>query len=150
MRLEEIGAGAQIVGLDADGAAQILAAKWIGRDALDVAYRVGQHTRSRMVLRADEVALTALAETASPFALDGDAAVFRLAAEATRIRLAHLFDPYQAIRSRRPPRTPCRAASWREGLTPDVAIAGSSPRAWSSWPSKPRLFQELDHSQRLP
>jgi hypothetical protein len=101
MRLEDIGAGAQIGGLDADGAAQILAAKWIGQDALDVAYRVGQHTRSRMVLRADEATLTALAETASPFALDGDAAVFRLAAEATRIRLAHLFDPYLAVHASR-------------------------------------------------
>jgi len=101
LRLEQIIAGLKVHGLDADGVAEILAARWIGQDALDVAYRVGGQTRSRMVLRADEEALSSLSEAASAFALDGDGAVFRLAAEATRIRLAHLFDPYLAVHASR-------------------------------------------------
>ena len=101
MKLEQIGAGARILGLDADGAAEVLAAKWIGNDALDVAYRVSGQTRSRMVLRADESGLLPLSEAAAPFTLTGDGDLFRLAAEATRIRLAHLFDPYLAIHASR-------------------------------------------------
>lgn len=101
MRLEQIAAGVRVRGLDADGVADVLAAKWIGQDALDVAYRVGGHTRSRMLLRSDEEGLAGLSETTTPFALDGDGATFRLAAEAARIRLAHLFDPYLAVHASR-------------------------------------------------
>ena len=38
---------------------------------------------------------------AKQVALDGDGALFRLAAEASRIRLAYLFDPYLAVHASR-------------------------------------------------
>ena len=101
MRLEQIAVGARVQGLDADGAAEVLAARWIGQDALDVAYRVSGQTRSRMVLRADEGGLAALSEAAALFTLHGDGGAFRLAAEATRIRLGHLFDPYLPVHAPR-------------------------------------------------
>jgi superfamily II DNA or RNA helicase len=101
MRLEQIRDGVRVHGLDSDGVADILAAKWIGADALDIAYRVGGQTRSRMLLRADEETLRPVSEDSRLFALDGDGGTFRLAAEATRIRLAHLFDPYLAVHASR-------------------------------------------------
>lgn len=51
MRLEQVAAGVRMQGLDTDGPAEVMAARWIGSDALDVIYRVGTATRSRMLLR---------------------------------------------------------------------------------------------------
>jgi hypothetical protein len=45
MRLEEIAAGSMLAGLDPDGAADVIAMRWIGANALDVAYRVNGTTR---------------------------------------------------------------------------------------------------------
>lgn len=51
MRLEDIAAGTLLTGLDADGPAHVIAVRWIGRDALDVAYRVNGATRSQLLMR---------------------------------------------------------------------------------------------------
>jgi hypothetical protein len=55
MRLEEIAAGSMLAGLEPDGAADVLAMRWIGANALDVDYRVNGATRPRLSTRADEV-----------------------------------------------------------------------------------------------
>jgi hypothetical protein len=96
MRLEEIAGGNMLTGLDPDGAADVMAVRWIGANALDIAYRVNGAIRSRLLTREDE-ALVSVASSAKQVAFDGDGALFRLAAEASRIRLAHLFDPYLAV-----------------------------------------------------
>ena len=100
MRLENIAAGTLVTGLDADGPADVIAVRWIGRDALDVAYRVSGATRAQLLMRSDEVRLST-ATLPKQVAFDGDGAIFRLAAEASRIRLAHLFDPYLAVHASR-------------------------------------------------
>ena len=97
MRLEQVAAGVRVQGLDTDGPAEVMAARWIGSDALDVIYRVGTATRSRMLLRGDEGSFDLASAAPRPFAFDGDGALLRLASEAMRIRLAHLFDPYLAV-----------------------------------------------------
>jgi hypothetical protein len=40
-----------------------------------------------------------LVQASRAFSFDGDGEAFRLASEAQRIRLAHLFDPYLAVHS---------------------------------------------------
>ena len=100
MRLEDITAGGTLIGLDPDGAADVMGVRWIGGNALDITYRVNGATRSRLLTRSDE-ALLSVATAARQVAFDGDGAVFRLAAEAARIRLAHLFDPYLAVHASR-------------------------------------------------
>ena len=50
----------------------------------------------RMLFRTDEATL-ALAEVGRPWAFDAPGAAFKLATEAYRITLAHLFDPMMAI-----------------------------------------------------
>jgi hypothetical protein len=82
MRLEDMAAGGILAGLDADGTADVIAVRWIGRDAVDVAYRVNGATRSRLLMRSEEPLLSATAP-ANRVSLDGDGALFRLAAEAT-------------------------------------------------------------------
>jgi len=68
-----------------------------GADALDVIYRIGASTRSRMLLRGDEASFDLASAASRPFVFDGDGALLRLASEAMRIRLAYLFDPYLAV-----------------------------------------------------
>jgi len=74
-----------------------MAVRWIGSDALDVIYRIGTSTRSRMLLRGDEGSIDLASTAPRPFAFDGDGALLRLALEAMRIRLAYLFDPDLAV-----------------------------------------------------
>jgi hypothetical protein len=83
VRLEDITAGGTLIGLDPDGAADVMGVRWIGGNALDIAYRVNGATRSRLLTRSDE-ALLSVATAARQVAFDGDGAVFRLAAGVSR------------------------------------------------------------------
>jgi len=58
MHREDIAAGTLLTGLDFDGVADVVAARWIGRDALDVAYRVNGATRSRLLMRSNEARIS--------------------------------------------------------------------------------------------
>jgi superfamily II DNA or RNA helicase len=97
MKLEELQPNTVIRGLLPDGAATVVSVQWHGSDALTVVYR-GPDGRvvDEVVFRHDEGRL-ALVEAGRPWSFDGDGALFRLVAEAHRIRLAHLFDPVLAV-----------------------------------------------------
>lgn len=96
MRLEEITAGAWITGLAGSSVAEVVRAEWFGDQALEVVYRVDSRADQRILFRSDEATL-GLAQNGRAFAFSGDGATLRLASEALRIRLAHLFDPYLAV-----------------------------------------------------
>jgi len=66
-------------------------------DALTLVYR-GPNGRvaDEILYRHDEPRLE-IVELGRPWSFDGDGALFRLVAEAHRIRLAHLFDPVLAV-----------------------------------------------------
>jgi len=55
--------------------------------------------QERMLFRDDEPALAVTTPDRARWSFLGDGRLFRLAAEARRIRLAHLFDPYLALES---------------------------------------------------
>ena len=99
MRLEAIGAGARVLGVEPGGAVTAVAVQRHGSQAITLTYRRADGSLGERVLfRADEVGLRLEApEAAGSFTFDGDGRLFRLAAEARRIRLAHLFDPYLAL-----------------------------------------------------
>jgi superfamily II DNA or RNA helicase len=71
--------------------------RWRGSTAIELTYRTpdGQ-VASKLLFRDDEPRLE-VAEQGRPWAFDGDGATFRLIAEAKRIDLAYLFDPYVAV-----------------------------------------------------
>ena len=98
MRLEEIVKGAVLKGIDASGApATVLTVDPVGDDALTVYYKAdGGLPAERMLFRSDEAAIEPIIE-GLPWSFDGDASAFKLAAEAYRIHLAHLFDPLMAV-----------------------------------------------------
>ncbi len=97
MKLEDLTPGTIVLGLYPDAAATVINAQWHGANALTLTYRMpsGQVDES-LLYRHDESRLD-LQDAGKPWSFDGDGALFRLVAEAHRIRLAHLFDPLLAV-----------------------------------------------------
>src|SRR4051794_5341357 len=100
MGLEQIRPGGRIRGLDASGIAEVVSASWFGSDTLDVIYRVDGRVGQRLLFRSEENSIEVIAGGRA-FGFDGDGQLLRLASEAMRIRLAHLFDPYMAVHASR-------------------------------------------------
>jgi superfamily II DNA or RNA helicase len=98
VRLEEIVPGSRVRGIASGDFVEILAARSFGPDAVEVTYK-GNGTVDQTVLYRSSEAELELASPTRRFAFDGDGHLLRLASEALRIRLAHLFDPFVAVRS---------------------------------------------------
>ena len=97
LTLEQIQKGAAIAGLEPGQVVRIVTTEPVGDNALTVYYKTFDGTlRERMLFRTDEVNLS-LAEAGRPWAFDAPGDAFKLAAEAWRINLAHLFDPMMAV-----------------------------------------------------
>lgn len=78
----------------------VVRAEWHGSQAVTLTYRTEEGAvQERMLFRDDEPALAVTAPARERWSFLGDGRPFRLAAEARRIRLAHLFDPYMALES---------------------------------------------------
>src|SRR4051794_24149118 len=93
---DSIGPGTRLRGLDPTGVAEIVQVGRFGADALNLVFRVNGRVGERLVYRGEEAAFE-LIEAGRTCAFDADGALLRLASEAYRIRLAHLFDPYLAV-----------------------------------------------------
>ncbi|MDE0196007.1 MAG: SNF2-related protein [bacterium] len=95
-RLEDLKKGARVRGVTPTGPVTVIDADWIGADALTLTYEDGGGVTDREILyRANEADLE-LVDGGRPWPLDADPALFKLVAEAKRISLAYLFDPYLA------------------------------------------------------
>lgn len=93
---EDLKPGARIRGLAPVGIAEIVQVSNFGADAVNLIFRADGRVGERLVYRGEETAFE-LVEQGGAYAFDADGALLRLASEASRIRLAHLFDPYLAI-----------------------------------------------------
>src|SRR6476619_7624358 len=93
---EDIKPGARLRGLDPAGIAEVVQVARFGPDALNLVFRVDGRVGERLVYRGEEAGFEFI-ETGHAYAFDADASLLRLASEAYRIRLAHLFDPYLAV-----------------------------------------------------
>lgn len=97
LKLEQIQKNAAISGLEPGQVVRIVTTEPAGDNALTVYYKTGDGSlRERMLFRTDEMKLS-LAEVGRPWAFDAPGEEFKLAAEAYRINLAHLFDPMMAV-----------------------------------------------------
>lgn len=96
MTLEELKPGARVRGLVGSDIAEIVSVTWFGDQAVDLVFRANGKVDQRVVFRSEEAELEASA-LGRAFSFDGDGDTLRLASEALRIRLAHLFDPYLAV-----------------------------------------------------
>lgn len=76
---------------------RIVTTEPVGDNALTVYYKTADgRLLERMLFRTDEARLS-LADVGRPWAFDAPGEEFKLAAEAWRINLAHLFDPMMAV-----------------------------------------------------
>ncbi|WP_292074799.1 MULTISPECIES: helicase-related protein [unclassified Brevundimonas] len=96
MTLEELKPGARVQGLVGNEIAEVVSVTWFGDQAVDLVFRANGKVDQRVVFRSEEAELEASA-SGRAFSFDGDGDTLRLASEALRIRLAHLFDPYLAV-----------------------------------------------------
>ncbi len=96
MRLEDVTPGAQLTGVMGDAAVTVVQATWIGENALRLTYRTeADKLDERLLYRDHEPRIDVVKRAA--YDLSADAAQFKLAAEALRIRMAGRFDPMLAV-----------------------------------------------------
>ncbi len=97
VRLEAVTPGTVLHGIVPMGAVTVVAVQWYGSTAVDLTYKDAEgRPGTRLLYRDDEPTLT-LVNAGRAWSFDGDGRLFRLVAEAHRIRLAHLFDPVLAV-----------------------------------------------------
>lgn len=97
LKLEQITPNTALVGIELGQIVRVVATEPVGPDALTVVYKTADgRFGERMVFRSDEANLS-VAEAGRPWAFDAPGEAFKLAAEAWRINLAHLFDPMMAV-----------------------------------------------------
>jgi SNF2 family DNA or RNA helicase len=95
--LEKITPGSFVRGILPECLVTVVSVRWFGSEALELTYKdpVGE-LGNQLVYRDDEPSLE-IAKVGRPWSFDGDGNLFRLVAEAQRIRLAYLFDPVLAV-----------------------------------------------------
>ena len=97
LKLEDIKKNAVISGIEPGHVVRIVTTEPVGDNALTVYYKTADgKLLERMLFRSDEAKLS-LAEAGRPWAFDAPGEEFKLAVEAYRINLAHLFDPMMAV-----------------------------------------------------
>lgn len=95
-RLEDLTKGVRVTGIAPTGVVTVIDAEWIGSDVVNLTYEDQAGTVDReLVYRSTEAALE-LEGNGRAWSLDADPALFTIVAEAKRIQLAYLFDPYLA------------------------------------------------------
>lgn len=96
-KLEDLKVNSQVKGILSDRPVTIVALNWRGDIAVEVVYKKPDGSvDNRLLYRADEDNLEIIeSEQTRDFSADPDE--FKLAAEAYRIHLAHLFDPVLAV-----------------------------------------------------
>lgn len=98
-KLEALTSGAVVSGLVSTGLATVVGAKWYGSDAIELTYKLADGSVRAEILYRDREPSLEIAEAGRPWSFDGDGSLFRLVAEAKRIDLAYLFDPFLAVTS---------------------------------------------------
>ena len=96
-RLEEITVGSTVLGIEGNEPVTIVAVQWYGTNVIEVTYKDSRSkVGNQLIYREDEPSLE-VQENRLPWSFDADANQMKLASEAYRISLAHLFDPYLAV-----------------------------------------------------
>jgi superfamily II DNA or RNA helicase len=96
-QLEKLTPNTAVRGVIPDSLVTIVSVQWFGSDAIELTYKEPSgRVNNTLLYRHDEPRLE-IADQGRPWSFDGDGALFRVVAEANRIRLAHLFDPVLAV-----------------------------------------------------
>ena len=94
---DDIRPKAKISGLVAQGAVQIINVEMIGDGAAKVVFEDNNGTVADQLIFTEDLSRLSLLSEGNFWTFDADAENLRLAVEASRIKLAHHFDPFLAI-----------------------------------------------------
>jgi superfamily II DNA or RNA helicase len=95
--LEQLKNGSTVKGILPGAAVSILNAKWYGTETVELTYKDFQGNLGNELVTRERAAAFEIVEAGSLWSFTADAGLLRLASEAYRIRLAHLFDPLLAV-----------------------------------------------------
>lgn len=95
--LEDLTRGASVKGVLPDGAVTIVDVKWHGSSVVELTYKDATGRLGSQLLFQDREPSLEIVAPGLPWSFDADGALFKLASEAYRIRLAYLFDPLLAV-----------------------------------------------------
>jgi superfamily II DNA or RNA helicase len=96
-KLEELSSGASVRGVAGDAIATIVNVSWYGTNCIDIVYKTPDGRVSNDILYREDESRIQIVQPGRVWSFEGDGELFRLASEAYRIHLAHLFDPHLAI-----------------------------------------------------
>jgi superfamily II DNA or RNA helicase len=99
-RLDELTKGAVVRGVLGERKVRVVDVTWHGSSAITLTFtdELTGRTDQELLYRDDESRLV-VEQVKRGWSLDGDGQLFRLASEAKRISLAHLFDPFLAVQT---------------------------------------------------
>src|SRR5665811_1357063 len=95
--LEALTPGARVRSVVVGSAVTVISAQWHGSNAITLTYRDDAGSVAQTLLYRDVEPSLIVEQAARSYACDGDPNLFRLAAEALRIRMAARFDPMLAV-----------------------------------------------------
>lgn len=96
-KLEEITAGSSVRGIVGNESVTIVAVKWYGANVMEITYKNANGVPGTQLLYRDSEPGIEVLSKHLPWSFDANADQMKLASEAYRISLAHLFDPYLAV-----------------------------------------------------
>ncbi len=97
IKLENIAVNQMLTGVEPGRIVRVVSVEKLGDHAVTLYYKDNEgRLGERMLFRADEPSIS-LADSGCPWGFDAPAEEFKLAVEAKRISLAHLFDPMMAL-----------------------------------------------------
>ncbi len=96
-RLEDLTIGSSVIGIVGTAAVEVVAVRWYGTAALEVTYKTAAGAVGNQLLYRDAEVQLEVKGDSLPWSFSADADQMRMASEAYRIHLAHLFDPYLAV-----------------------------------------------------
>ncbi len=99
LAFDDIKPGSRLRGLAGTGVAEVVLLARFGADALNLVFRANGRVGERLLYRGEETSLE-LVEAGHVYGFNVDGGLVRLASEAYRIRLAHLFDYWDARAAR--------------------------------------------------
>jgi len=117
-KLKDLRAGDSLLGLDASGAAEIVSVTLHGTGSVSVIFRTAAGGLGERMLFVDDEALLETPQSEVPWSFTADGEHFKLAAEAFRIRLAHLFDPMMAVHTSNVEPLPHQISAVYEAMLP--------------------------------
>jgi superfamily II DNA or RNA helicase len=95
--LDEIKTGSHLVGIEGSTPVEVIAVEQMGEQALTLYYKTQDGRTGEQMLFSSDLDGIEIAKNTRPWSFDAPADEFKLALEAYRINMAHLFDPMMAI-----------------------------------------------------